>query len=133
MTRIEQKIRHAVAQFWHDVEHGHEPELDPVRDALTVAAISPTSNGSSLDLSGNNELPEKLAHRAALKDVIEDAERECKAIETELKHLLGDAEAATGIEGWSISYKSGVRQGYSVPATTVRPLRITDRREVTKD
>jgi predicted phage-related endonuclease len=133
MTRVEQKILRAVAQFWADVRNGHEPELDPERDAQTVAAISPVSNGASLDLSGNNELPEKLAHRAALKDVIEDAERECKAIETELKHLLGDAEAATGINGWSISYKSGMRQGYTVPPTTVRPLRITDRREVTKD
>lgn len=130
----ERKILRAVDKFWADTDAGQEPPLDPARDAETVAALSPkATTGEVRDLTGSNELPVKLAHRASLKDVISSAELECEQIETELKYLLGNAEAATGIPGWKITYKNGMRKGYTVAPKEKRTLRITDQREPRSD
>jgi hypothetical protein len=119
-----------VWRFWNDVETGHEPEPDFDKDRETIQALFPREiSGSARDLSGNNEIPVLLARRAALCDAIKRHEADCEAIETELKFLMAEAEAVTGVPGWRITYKTEHRKEYIVPAKSRRVLRIYDRRE----
>jgi predicted phage-related endonuclease len=69
-----------------------------------------------------------LAERAALLKTMGDAEDRCDEIETEVKHLMGDAEFANGLPDWRITYKTQKRAGYTVAPKEPRVLRITDSR-----
>jgi predicted phage-related endonuclease len=121
----EDKIRSAVANFWQRVATGNEPEPNFMRDAETIKALNPREReGKRLDLSGHNALPQMLADRSGYMAVIEDATVHKEAIEAEIKFMMGDAEAITGVDGWKISYKTQSRAGYSVPPKDLRVLMI---------
>ena len=124
----EQRIRGAVAKFWDDVRNNREPAPDYARDAEVIAAMSPTEKpGKTIDLSGDNELPVILAERAEIMARLKIDEDRKKAIETEVKHKMGDAEV--GIAGdFSFTFRTQHRKAYSVAATSFRPLRIIDKR-----
>jgi predicted phage-related endonuclease len=126
----EHKIRVAVKQFWDSVAIGQEPQPDFARDAETIRAMLPKEQqGKVIDLSGNNVLPTLLDERAALCDAIKEAEARREAIDAELKFTLGDAEFATGLDGWRITFKSTEYRGYTVAPRTSRTLRVFDKRE----
>ena len=125
----EQQLTQQVAAFQRNVEAGIEPAPDFTRDAELLKILSPRHEpGKTVDLSGNNEVPVLLAKREDLCAEIKAREAVCEVIETEIKFLLGDAETVTGLPGWHITYKAGERKTYTVPAKTLRPLRIYDRR-----
>ena len=125
----EDKIISAVRSFWQQVANGIEPDPDFARDADVIKAMVPRETpGKVVDLTGNNELPNMLATRAALMERIKEDEGRCEEITAEIKYLLGDAEVATGIPDWRITFKTQDRAGYSVPPKTLRILRIHDRR-----
>jgi YqaJ-like viral recombinase domain len=126
----EQKIRTAVRAFWEMVAAGQEPAPDFDRDAAVIRAMRPhEATGKVIDLAGNNELPILLEQRAALSDRIKTDEARCKAIEAEIAHALGDAESATGLNGWHITFRTTNFKGYEVKPRSSRVLRIYDRRE----
>jgi predicted phage-related endonuclease len=124
----EQRIREAVAKFWDDVRNNREPAPDYARDAEVIAAMSPVEKpGKTIIFSGDNELPIILAERAGLKGRIKVDEDRCKAIETEVKHKMGDAEI--GVAGdFTLTFRTQNRKAYSVVATSFRPLRVIDKR-----
>lgn len=126
----EARIIKAVEQFWDDVRHGREPAPDYGKDAALISILAPreSSPDKAIDLSGNNELPEMLAERELLHARMRSAEARCKEIETELKFLMRDAAVVTGLPDWKITWKTGIRQGYTVPTKELRTLRIYDRR-----
>jgi len=125
----ETKILATVEQFWWRVEYGVEPQPDFARDAEAIKALRPKeTKDKAIDLAGNNYVREVLAQRALLRARIKADDERCEEIENELKYLMGDAEFISGMPGWNVTYKSGERQGYSVPTRTVRTLRITDKR-----
>jgi YqaJ-like viral recombinase domain len=128
--KAEAKIVDAVHEFWQRVQDGIEPEPDYGRDTDVIRALHPReAPGKSINLFGNNHIPELLEHRSILKETITDAEKRCKVIENEIKCLLKDAETVTGLQGWRITYKTESIKGYEVKPRTQRPLRITDKRE----
>lgn len=62
---VEQRIRDAVRQFWRDVMDRNEPKPDFKRDAELIASMFPTAvEFKTIDLSGDNYLPEILRERA---------------------------------------------------------------------
>jgi predicted phage-related endonuclease len=126
----EAKIIAAVNQFWSEVEHGHEPQPDYGKDAALISILAPreSSPDKTIDLSGHNELPEMLAERALLHSRMRMDEARCKEIETELKFIMRDAAVVTGLPDWKITWKTGIRQGYTVETKELRILRIYDRR-----
>jgi predicted phage-related endonuclease len=73
-------------------------------------------------------LPEMLAERALLHARIDMDEARCKEIETEIKFLMRDAAVVTGLPDWKITWKTGIRKGYTVETKELRTLRIYDRR-----
>lgn len=129
LAAAEQKIRNTVANFWQLVRDGIEPPPDFGRDTQIIKALHPHEvPGKGLDLTGNNYVVELLEQRALLKARINADDARCLEIENELRFMLKDAEFATGINGWKVTYKTGTRSAYSVPEKTMRTLRILDRR-----
>jgi predicted phage-related endonuclease len=125
----EQKIIEAVSNFWIAVDQGQEPEPDFGRDTATIRALTARgTHGKTLDLAGNNELPEMLEQRATLMAGIKQAEARCEQIENQIRHTLGDAESVTGLNGWRITYNTTDFKGYTVQPRSQRILRILDRR-----
>jgi predicted phage-related endonuclease len=123
------RIVAAAKQFRDDVEAGREPAPDFGKDAEVIKALSPReTKGITVDLSGNNQVPDLLARRSSIRERIERDKADCEVIETELKYLIGDAEFATGLSGWRITYKIEPRKGYTVEPSNPRVLRILDRR-----
>jgi len=128
----ELKILVAVRNFWRNVADGIEPDPDFARDAEVVKLLTPRETpGKQIDFSGHNELPAMLAERAELLKTMGAAEDRCDEIETEVKHLMGDAELANGLPDWRITYKTQKRAGYTVPPKEPRVLLIKDKRAQT--
>ena len=128
----ELKILVAVRNFWRNVADGIEPDPDFARDAAVIKLMTPRETpGKQIDFSGHNELPAMLAERAELMRKMGAAEDRCDEIETEVKHLMGDAELANGLPDWRITYKTQKRAGYTVPPKEPRVLLIKDRRAQT--
>jgi predicted phage-related endonuclease len=127
----EAKIITAVAKFWDDVAHSREPPPDYGKDAALISVLAPRemSPDKTIDLSGNNELPEMLAERELLHARMRQDEARCKEIETEIKFVMRDAAVVTGLPDWKITWKTGTRQGYTVPTKKLRTLRIYDQRK----
>jgi predicted phage-related endonuclease len=127
----EARILAAVRRFWDDVAQGIEPAPDYGKDATLIKLLAPREAvpETTVDLSGNNELPELLAERALLKAHITAAKTRCEEIEAQIKFTMRDAAVATGVDGWRITFKTGMVQGYSVPTREQRVLRIWDKRQ----
>lgn len=125
----EAKIVNEVKRFWEDIRNGVEPEADLVMDGAVLKLLIPRERpGSVIDLSGNNELPDLFARRAAMLAEIKRYEKRCKIIENKLRVIMGDNATATGIDDWNISYRVEPHKAYSVAACEPRVLRIKDKR-----
>jgi len=126
----ELKILVAVRNFWRNVADGIEPDPDFGRDADVIKLLTPRETpGKQIDFSGHNELPDMLWERASLMTNIKQQEERCSEIETTIKFLMGESERASGLNGWSITYKTEHRKEYTVKARSSRVLRISDKRE----
>lgn len=125
----EEKIREKVKQFWIAVEQGIEPDPNFGMDADVIKALTATPTPlKQIDLTGNNELPQLLADRAGYMAVAKDCEAKKTAIEAQIRHIMDDAEIATGLDGWRITYKMQERDAYTVAARNSRVLLIQDKR-----
>jgi predicted phage-related endonuclease len=124
----EQKIIDAVARFWEDVATRREPDADYNRDAELLKVIAPHEVvGTTVDLSGDNELPALLEQREQIMADMKGYEARKDEIETMLKFKMRDAESVVGLPEWGISWKSQHRKEFVVPAKDVRTLRIHHR------
>jgi predicted phage-related endonuclease len=129
----ELKILVAVQNFWRSVASGIEPDPDFAHDADVIKALRPRETpGKQIDFSRLNSLPPMLEERAALMADIKKADARCDEIETEIKHLMGDAESANGLPDWKITYRVQKRAGYTVPPKEPRVLLIKDKRPQTE-
>jgi hypothetical protein len=121
----EARLRELVAAFWDDVRTGNRPPASPDQDGPTVAAMFPLSSSEPvLDLTGDNRLSELLPARAMLKGEISSLEKQVEGMDTEIKLKLAKHERAT-LPGWKLTWKTQHRKERVQPATTVRPLLVT--------
>ncbi|MBO0715738.1 MAG: YqaJ viral recombinase family protein [Rhizobiales bacterium] len=126
----ERKIADAVAKFWDDVANGREPDPDYGKDAALLQAIAPHEVvGKTVNLSGDNELPTLLDQREQIMTALDGYEKRKDEIETQIKFLMRDAEAITGLPDWSITWKTQHRKEFTMPAKDVRTLRIHHRKK----
>ena len=129
----EAKIREAVARFWHDIDHGIEPQPDFARDTDVIQAMwqREAEPIKMIDLSWSNEIAAVLAERQILKDGIKAVQERLQAIDATIKYAMKDAGIATGLDGWRITYKTSHVKAYTVPERDQRVLRISDQRDKT--
>jgi len=126
---VEQRITDAVRLFWRDVMDGNEPRPDYSRDADLIAALyAKPSEGKSIDLTGDNYLPELLAERSDVRDKIKSLKARVEEIDTEVRFKIGDAETATIGGDFTVTNKLQRRKGYTVAEKEFRVLRINDHR-----
>lgn len=125
----EAKIINEAKRFWRDIRAGIEPQADFVRDGAILKLLIPRERpGAVLDLTGNNELPNLFARRAAMIAEMKRYQKRCKIIETKLMALMGENASVTGLDDWAVSYKVEPRKGYTVQPSEPRVLRIKDKR-----
>jgi predicted phage-related endonuclease len=126
----EGRIKTAVHNFWELMRLGHEPSPDWGKDAELIRLINPRETAAkSIDLSGDNELPDILAERAAVMQRIASLTDRKEEIESQIRYKLGDAAAVSGVNGFKITYKTSHFHGYTVPERDTRVLRIHERKE----
>lgn len=101
----ERKIISAVKQFWDDVAAGREPALNFEKDLALLKRMFPQATEKTVDLSGDNAVPMLLIQRHNLTQAIKELQKDKDAISAELIAKIGEAERATGIPGWSMTYK----------------------------
>ncbi|CUA90850.1 YqaJ viral recombinase family protein [Chelatococcus daeguensis] len=121
------RVREEVARFWELVAAGTPPEPEYDRDAAVIARLYDQDDGTEVDLSGDNRLPEALVRRAELKDIESagrDAEKERRAIDAEIIAKLGTATRGRLADGTVITAKTIRRSGYSVQPSTYRSVKI---------
>jgi hypothetical protein len=119
----EGKILNTAARFWADVAARKPPSPDYARDDEIIRLVYPRDNGATLDLTGDNRMPELLAQYEKLSALGRQAETDLKAVKAEIAAKLGDATGAT-LPGWEVTNKTQERAGYVVEPKSFRVLRI---------
>lgn len=115
------KLRTRVAEFWDMVESGTAPPPDYARDGEAIAQIY-GSDGRTIDLSGENELPTILDEDERLREQVKVAEERRGAIKAQVRHKLAGATFGY-CNGWQITNKEQSRSGHYVKPSTFAVLR----------
>lgn len=119
----EQRIVDAVAEFWRKWDAGEHPEPQPA-EGLAEAL----DDGTSIDLSGDNALPGLLEERELLRQQVNAETQRLDEISDAIKGKIGMA-ARGWLPGWAITYQSHLRKEVTIPAKSVRTLRIRRSKE----
>jgi len=118
-----QRLRTEVAEFWRIVDSGEKMPPDYAQDGALVARVYDRGNEPPIDLSGDNRMVALLDDRAELKVTEKATKARLEEVETEIKHKLGNASAAT-VGGRTVSWKLQRRAEYTVKASEFRVLRV---------
>jgi predicted phage-related endonuclease len=122
----EKRIRETVAKFWAALERNEMPTPDFARDGGLIAAMFPhTTPGKTVDLTGDNRMPDLLAERAKVKAQIADLEKFEKTLTNEIKEKIGNAEVAI-VNGWRVTLKEINVKEKITPPYTYRLLRAIE-------
>jgi predicted phage-related endonuclease len=121
---IMERLAVEVAAFWAMVEAGTPPEPDYGKDGETIARLYPADDGTEIDLSDDNRLPDLVDQRDRLKDAIKALDEEAAEIDAEFKHRLGPHESAKLAGGRQVTFKTQNRKGYVVKPSSFRVLRF---------
>lgn len=121
---IEKKVR----EFWESVKAGKEPPVDGSgTTASALAAMFPEAlPGTSIDMDGDNEFPERWSALIQAKADKKAAEATETAAKNWLLSKVGDAELIKFKGQVLATYKTQNRKAYSVEASSSRVLRIKD-------
>lgn len=121
----EKMIRSRVAEFWAKyLDTGVQPPIDPQRDEALVKALHPKDDGSEIDLSGDNELPELVDGLTKARADKSDAEKREKVSKTAIADKIGAAAFARLADGRRISHKTQHRKAYEVAASEFRVMKV---------
>ena len=87
-----QALLDAAGEFWRCVETDTPPVPNYKRDLAVIAAMYPQDDGTTIDLSGDNELINALVERERVKEMIKAAQDNCDAYDALIKHKAGPHE-----------------------------------------
>lgn len=124
----EAQIRVIADSFWKMVDAGLQPAPDFARDAETIAMIHRAKPGKEIDLSADNRLRDVLEERETHRLLAKRHGEAVDTLDTEIKAKMQDAEIGL-LPGWKVTWKEEQRKAYMVPASTRRPLRVTELKE----
>lgn len=122
------RIYSEVAAFWQRIADKNPPSPDFEKDGAIINRMYADTTGEIIDLPDDDgSLAGLVAKRAGLKAREADgsaAEKERKAIDTQLIAKLQNAEAGRLPDGTIITAKTTKRDGYTVAPTSFRSIRI---------
>ena len=125
---IWQRLVEVVEAFWLSVERDTPPLPDYSRDGKLLQALTGASDGSTVDLSGDNELIHALHEFERTKQLLGVIQADADRLSTLIRHKVGAAESAQAGD-FRISLKSHPRAGYTVKPSIQRPLKLKRIRE----
>jgi predicted phage-related endonuclease len=114
----EQRILSAAAQWWREYDSG---ALAPAAEAAGLSEM--LDDGSSIDLSSDNQLPALLDEREMLKFQVSAEEQRLKEIDYAIKNRIGKARTAW-LPGWTLTFATSHRKETILPARDIRTLRV---------
>lgn len=114
----EERILAAAASWWREFDSGR---LAPAAAAAGLSEM--LDDGSSVDLSDDNELPALLDERALLKGCVAAEEKRLGEIDYQIKNRIGKARSAW-LPGWALTFATSHRKETLIPARDIRTLRV---------
>lgn len=113
------------AEFWRDVEEGREPAPDYEADARVIERAHPEADPENeIDATDSDRVKELLRERGNAQRVRRFATKEIERIDTEIKHLMGDASVMHLGEGRKIEWRNQRRSGRWIAPSNGRVLRL---------
>lgn len=114
-------------EFWGYVQRREMPPVDESEaTAKLLAKLFPSDNGQTVTLPA--EADQWLAERELAKEGIKKLEAKLGLVENQIKAAIGDATFGETSSGRLVSWKEQEREGYVVPPTTFRVLRVLKRK-----
>jgi hypothetical protein len=125
---IIERLQYEVAEFWRRIEAGTPPDPDYGRDGALIARLYPQDNGTEIDLSADNLLPQVVADLECARADKKDADGREKVAKTIIQEKMKDARFARLADGRRISNATVSRKGYVVEPTSFRTIKILNGR-----
>lgn len=119
-------IIEASANFWRQVDERKVPPVDgSVATENTIKAMHPRSTVESVDLSGDNELPELCSQYLEVKAKERDHGKQARELRNKIMAKVGDAGLVYA-NGYTLKAPSRDVEAYMVKARTQRTLTIKE-------
>jgi hypothetical protein len=113
----------AVENFWHLVDTSTPPPVDYGRDGRLLASLYPADDGTTIDLTGDNELIDALIARAEIKSRQRQLEADCSRHDALIRAKAGDAQVVL-VGPYKVTLKTTRVAAHTVDAYTYRQIRI---------
>lgn len=123
-TRVMNRLRREVREFWRMVEAGEEPSIDWNRDGAAVAEVYRDSVPDRKDLTAVDGLDLIVGRFAAARETNRATSQQIDELRPRILHALGPAEAGF-TTNWNITARTSVRTGPSGQPVKSRSLRIS--------
>lgn len=123
-TRVMNRLRREVREFWRLVEAGEEPSIDWNRDGASVAEVYRDSMPDRKDLTAVDELDIIVGRFAAARETNRATSQQIDELRPRILHALGPAEAGF-TTNWNIAARTSVRTGPNGQPVKSRTLRVT--------
>jgi predicted phage-related endonuclease len=118
------RLQSAAADFWRAVDEDRPLAPDYRVDGAVIAALhSGSNNGSTIDLSRDNEIVSGVIERDAYKNQTKAIEAELDRIDAMIRHKAGDNEIVLAGD-YRVTLKTENVKAYTVAARTRRPIRV---------
>lgn len=124
LAPVVESMRARVRTFWQMVDKGQLPAPDYEADGQNLARLLRQDDGSELDLTSDNELPDIAAELATAKEAKHLAEGTIERCNARILHKIGPAQRATFAHGGLITAKTVHRKEYVAKATSYRKLNV---------
>jgi len=118
------RVKAEVAAFWALVESGTAPDPDLARDGEIIARIFPRDDGSEIDLSGDNQMPELVDQLVTAWADKKSAVARAKEAKGGIIAKMGAASFARIADGRRVSCKLQQSVGYTVGPREFRVTKI---------
>jgi hypothetical protein len=113
----------AVENFWRLVDTSTPPPIDYGRDGRLLASLYPADDGTTIDLTGDNELINALIARAEIKSRQRQLEADCSRHDALIRAKAGDAQVVLA-GPYKVTLKTTRVAAHTVDAYTYRRIRI---------
>lgn len=123
-SRVMNRLRREVREFWRMVEAGEEPSIDWNRDGASVAEVYRDSMPDRKDLTSVAGLDEISGRFVDAREAHNVSGKAIEILRPRILHALGAAEAGF-TTNWNITARTSVRVGPNGQPVKSRSLRIT--------
>lgn len=123
-TRVMNRLRREVREFWRMVDEGREPSIDWNRDGAAVAEVYRDSMPDRRDLTDADGLDLIVGRFAAARETHRAVSQTIDELRPRILHALGSAEAGF-TANWALTARTSVRVGPDGHPVKSRALKIT--------